>query len=176
MSLKSSDGARELPNLIDTQFKARHIFTILVEFLLLVDLKQLFWVVNFRIHSQFFRHEILGGLTVKILIMRRFIWLISPLFILIILACTFSVDKVRGTWTFSHLLYEISYTILIVQWSPMTAKIDQLQMFISWIKITTGANLSIRWCPVEWGTLLYMTERMAGVCSVLPAKNASFIV
>ena len=109
MSLKSSDGARELPNLVDTQFKAHHIFTILVGFLLLVDLKQLFWVVNFRIHLQFFRQEILGGLIVKILIMGRFIWLISPPFILIILACTFSVDKVRGTWTFSHLLYRIPY-------------------------------------------------------------------
>ena len=102
-SVKNSDGARELPNLVDTQFKARHIFTILVEFLLLVDLKQLFWVVNFLIHLLFFRLEILSGFIVKILIMGRSIWLILPPSILITLACTFLVGKVRGSRTFSRL-------------------------------------------------------------------------
>ena len=116
MSLKSSDGARELPNLVDTQSKAPHTFTILVGFHLLVDLKQLFWVVNFLIHLLFFRQEILSGLTVKILIMGRFIWLISPPFILIILACTFSVDKVRGTRTFSRLLYLFNRYIKSIVW------------------------------------------------------------
>ena len=113
MSVKSSDGARELPNLVDTQFKAHHIFTILVGFLLLVDLKQLFWVVNFRIHLLFSRQEILSGFIAKILIMGRSIWLILPTFILITLVCTFLVDKVRGSRTFSRLDNIISqiYTV-----------------------------------------------------------------
>ena len=106
-----------LPNLVDTQFKARHIFTILVEFLLLVDLKQLFWVVNFLIHLLFFRQEILSGFIAKILIMGRSIWLILPPSILITLACTFLVDKVRGTRTLSRLHYRTLFNkYILTRW------------------------------------------------------------
>lgn len=91
----------ELESFLETQYKVHRIFTISAVFPRLVDLKPSFSVVNFRIHLLFSQQEIQNGFIMKInLIMHHFIWLILPLFGLIVSDCTFLVGKVRATRTF----------------------------------------------------------------------------